>query len=418
MSLIFGYDKFQEDGKAIPNAFEADIKNNASPINLGWAGYKYPNPSNITDYDFVNKQRDFPLMFQTHSIRLSKWFDIQVKDVEEIKEKYYYVIDVYPHSFWEKKEARYPKISGQAISDIKNGKSKILILFPNEALDPSRHDVPLILNTWAANYNLPLGSIIVSSGNYSYGHYLKKEKCIKYIPFTIWEYNTKHRCTPKKIEIFEKFIINKRKRSKVYLCYNRRTRLHRFDLVYKLKERKIIEKGFVSLGNDLCFSIKKRPNIPTDFLKSLPITFDETDLSVNQASSFVTKDFINSYVSVITETWTDHDRIFPSEKIFKPIIALHPFLVIASPGFLKQMEDLGYKTFSEWFDQSYDEEQNLDLRIEKIFAEIKRLCSLSEEQLQNMLIEMLPTLKHNVNNFLERTSNKMFQKQLEEELWK
>ena len=125
MGLIFGYDKFQDNGDPFPNAFEADIKNNVSPINLGWAGYEFPDPTNLTDYDLANKQKTFPLMFQTHSMRLSGWFDIQVQNVEEIKEKYYYVIDVYPHSFWETKEARYPKISGQAISDIKSRKHPV-----------------------------------------------------------------------------------------------------------------------------------------------------------------------------------------------------------------------------------------------------------------------------------------------------
>lgn len=418
MSLIFGYEKFQEHGDPMPNAFEADIKNNISPINLGWAGYKYPNLGKIRDFELVNNQKKFELYFTTHYIQFSEWFDIQAKKVEEIKEKYYYVIDVFPHSFWESRESRYPKINSQAINDIKNGKSKILVMFCNESLEPIRHDASSILNTWVANYNLPPNSIVLVSGNFSYEHYIKRDNCIKYIPFSIWEHNIRHYPTPKTTKIFEKFIVKKRKRPKVYLCYNRRAKKQRVDLVYKLKLLNILEKGYVSLGNDFEFNIETHPNIPMDFFNSLPMTFDNTDLSVNQANTLIDKDFINSYISIVTETWTTPDRIFPTEKIFKPIMALHPFLVLATPGFLKQMESFGYKTFSQWFDQSYDTEMDLNLRIEKIVKEVTKLCSLSDEQLQNMLVEMLPTLKHNVNNFIERTTNKTFQKQLEEELWK
>lgn len=415
MSLIFGYDHFLPSGEPITNAFEADIKNNKSPINLGWAGYKTPQVD-MKDSEIPHHKEKFPLHFPTYYDSFRWWFDIKVKEVKYINEKYYYIIDLFVSDFWQTKEALYPKISSKTIQDIKNGNAKILLLFCNEALNSYDKDIIKVLNFWVDNYDLPFNSIVLSSGNFSFEKYVKRYKGITYISFSIWEYNTKSRCTPERINVFTNAIIHRRKRLKTFLCYNRRVRSKRLDLVYALKQADLFKDGLISLGDKYDPNLYK--HIPKEFLDTLPLKFDDTDLDTNQAGSFVLRDFLNSYISIVSETWLDPNMIFPTEKIVKPIIALHPFLVLASPGFLNQLEKLGYKTFSQWFDQSYDKEQDENLRIEKIVKEVKRLCSLSDDQLQNMLIEMLPILKHNVDNFVERTTNRLFQKQLEEELWK
>ena len=82
------------------------------------------------------------------------------------------------------------------------------------------------------------------------------------------------------------------------------------------------------------------------------------------------------------------------------------------------MKGFGYKTFSEWFDESYDLEMNLEKRIEMIINQIKLLSQKSKSELNDMLVEMLPILEHNLNTFLRRTEEKTFQEQLEGELWK
>ena len=57
-------------------------------------------------------------------------------------------------------------------------------------------------------------------------------------------------------------------------------------------------------------------------------------------------------------------------------------------------------------------------RIEIITRQLKELSQKNEGELQDMLIQMLPTLKHNINVFLNRSRSKEFQKTLEAELWK
>ena len=47
--------------------------------------------------------------------------------------------------------------------------------------------------------------------------------------------------------------------------------------------------------------------------------------------------------------------IFITEKILKPIINLHPFILVENHCTLKKMREYGFKTFTPFIDESYDE---------------------------------------------------------------
>ncbi len=407
--VILGYDSFADGQPVATNGFKS--KNGVAPINMGFAAYD--TPPDVRDDDLNSGHEKFPLRFTTHGFGLSHEYDIQLQPVSEIKGQYYYVIDIFPHDFWTNPDARYmDNISDQAISDIKNGKAKILVLFIQEAIYP-HVDASAIFNTWATNYNLPNGSIVVVSGNCGYNKFLKKDKAVVYIPHTAWEFTHLEKCTEELIQQREKNIIERKKRKKIFLCYNRRNKDYRMHMVYSIFKNNLMDFGFTSLGANLTTE-----GYDPEFVKLLPMTFDNTDLQVNQARSFIEEDFSESYVSVVTETDTRLDNIFMTEKTFKPIVAMHPFFVLASIGFLKELRNLGYQTFPRWFDESYDEEPNMHKRIEIITRQLKELSQKNEDELQDMLIQMLPTLKHNIDIFLKRSKSKEFQKTLETELWK
>jgi hypothetical protein len=71
---------------------------------------------------------------------------------------------------------------------------------------------------------------------------------------------------------------------------------------------------------------------------------------------------------------SDHDTSFDlSEKTTKPIMMKHPFMMLANKDFLKNLRNLGFQTFHEHLDESYDNESLVDRRIEII---IKNLIDL------------------------------------------
>lgn len=102
---------------------------------------------------------------------------------------------------------------------------------------------------------------------------------------------------------------------------------------------------------------------------------------------------------VVAETVFYHKKLHLTEKIFKPIIARRPFLLVAAPGNLAYLRSYGFKTFDRWVDESYDTEQDDDKRIQMVVTELKKLCDMSREELYNMHAEMDEILDFNFAHF-------------------
>jgi hypothetical protein len=407
MTIIFGYDKIDKNNEPVPNGFIPDYENNISAINLGFAGYDLPE--DVVDEDLQKLPEKFKLKNHVHYSNLRNFFDIEVQKVDEIKEKYFYIVDVFPYAFWVDDHSKDITIGDKALKDIKKGQCKILVLFIQEPLNfflkPEK-----ILESWIEKYNLPKNSIIVSCGNYLGKDYFESHSYIEHVPYSVWE-NLDFNKDKHSLKL-RNLILENKTRSKIFLSYNRRPHFHRIKFVYSLFEEKILNLGLVSMSSipESCSH-----DIDKNFLHMLPMTIGDVDLNINQASNLTTIDFENTYFSIVTETTIEKNIFFPSEKIFKSIVSFHPFFVIASPFFLENLRKLGYKTFSKWFDESYDKEENLETRIETIINEIKRL---SKSNLSDMLIDMLPVLQHNYNIWLDRTSNPDYLKRLTEELYR
>lgn len=59
-------------------------------------------------------------------------------------------------------------------------------------------------------------------------------------------------------------------------------------------------------------------------------------------------------VEIVCETYTLGDTFFPTEKTVRPIMAAKPLLVYGPRNFLARLRDLGFKTYNEHWDESYD----------------------------------------------------------------
>jgi hypothetical protein len=66
--------------------------------------------------------------------------------------------------------------------------------------------------------------------------------------------------------------------------------------------------------------------------------------------------FYNQFhVELVAETFTIGDTFFPTEKTVRPLMAGKPFIVYGPRHFLKNLRNLGFKTYSTCWDESYDE---------------------------------------------------------------
>ena len=62
---------------------------------------------------------------------------------------------------------------------------------------------------------------------------------------------------------------------------------------------------------------------------------------------------------------------------------------------LKYLKELGFKTFPELFDESYDEIEDYTERMKFVTLEIHRVINMSFDELHDIYIQLLPTIKHN-----------------------
>ena len=103
---------------------------------------------------------------------------------------------------------------------------------------------------------------------------------------------------------------------------------------------------------------------------------------------------LDSWVSVISEASASSDQCFCSEKIFKPIIQEHPFLVWGDRHTMAKMRELGYQTFDNWWSEAYDV-QDMRKRLDYLITTMVELCAKTSDQWFEIYSDMTPVLKHN-----------------------
>ena len=79
---------------------------------------------------------------------------------------------------------------------------------------------------------------------------------------------------------------------------------------------------------------------------------------------------------------------------------MQPFIFLAEPKMLEFVKSLGYKTFSKWIDESYDDALDDVTRMNKVVHEVEKLNTLSYSDLSAMLKDMLPVLTHNIELYM------------------
>ena len=219
-----------------------------------------------------------------------------------------------------------------------------------------------------------------------------------------------------------------------YLFLNRRLRPHRLLILSLLAHDSLLDDNLVSFDfeyDDVSYFenyIKNNHYIKVDeyfdiktFKKKLlneelvlkvlngfnilkekkKLQLDVSDLNSIEGRNFEVDSkslYENSYFSIIGETeFFDDWKDYTTEKIIKPIQQLHPFVVIGRPHSLLDLQKYGFKTFSEFWDESYDNEEDDNIRIYKVYQLIYSLINKSISEWSNMYIKLQPILIHNQN---------------------
>jgi hypothetical protein len=101
----------------------------------------------------------------------------------------------------------------------------------------------------------------------------------------------------------------------------------------------------------------------------------------------------------------DFSPAFPTEKTYKALASSKPFISFAAPFFMEELKNLGYKTFSPYIDESYDQEVDNLKRLQMISSEVKRICSLNESEYNDLLQNCNVIAEYNRDVFFKQRNN-------------
>jgi len=118
----------------------------------------------------------------------------------------------------------------------------------------------------------------------------------------------------------------------------------------------------------------------------------------------------HAFVEIVTECsfyQESYDTIQMTDKTFKPIVNLTPFIIVSSAGHLKVLKKLGYKTFDFLIDERYDEVENPTQRLKMIKDEITRLSEMDLSEIKRIYIENFDILLYNKELYDKRQNVKI-----------
>ena len=134
--------------------------------------------------------------------------------------------------------------------------------------------------------------------------------------------------------------------------------------------------------------------------QKLPMNFlNETGHPMHSCWLSLFKESADSLLYLVTETVATGRRLHLTEKTFKPICLRMPFIIVGTHGSLRYLRSYGFKTFGDYWDESYDNETDDVKRIEMISQLLCKLDSMSVTHKQKLFNDMNDILNYNYNHF-------------------
>ena len=104
-------------------------------------------------------------------------------------------------------------------------------------------------------------------------------------------------------------------------------------------------------------------------------------------------------IEIIGETNT-LDLGWFTDKTTRCLASGKPFIRFGTAHALKRLQDMGFKTYGPWINESYDQCTNIDQRFDLIKQEIDRIAKLDQLQLQELISNIQHIAQWNKDNYL------------------
>lgn len=158
----------------------------------------------------------------------------------------------------------------------------------------------------------------------------------------------------------------------------------------------------------LCFEFagekdtKKNFVVLANFLQQIPIEIHK-DSKLLKTEHFTWPESMHQellscydqlFVDIVCETFSVGSAFQPSEKIARPLLTKNPFIVFGPVNFLRNLKQLGFRSFNKFWDETYDDFAGV-ARINAIEILIQKIAKCGKIELNEIYNKMLPILEHN-----------------------
>jgi hypothetical protein len=179
-----------------------------------------------------------------------------------------------------------------------------------------------------------------------------------------------------------------------FLFLNGRLRPHRKYLIDAMRERDLLDHAlWTNLGDHVEMSWSSQLQtqlsepirlLPAEYeieralpnMHTIPEGFVKHHLFGNTWGDAIVnpRAYLDTCFSVVTETIFDYPYTFRTEKIWKPMIMRHPFVVATNPGYYRDLRDAGFCTFSHLIDERFDQIDDPESRADRIVDVVADIC--------------------------------------------
>jgi len=205
-----------------------------------------------------------------------------------------------------------------------------------------------------------------------------------------------------------------------FISYNRKPVRHRMELVENLHIMKLNNYGIVTLGyEDTGYGNKAKEK---GWLNSIEESPEGISTQESTGSNSIPNDIFslgdigiwnNHFVNIVSETDQYYRKDFPflSEKIFKPIIGLRPFILNGNPSIYEKLKEEGFETFLEYWPikLGINTEQDYNLIPLNIAKILDWLRQLPHKDKVLMYRKMYPALLANRTTFFKKYAPKQWE---------
>lgn len=295
-------------------------------------------------------------------------------------------------------------VSAMALQAIREGRALLIFDCLYEGHCNTFYHVFEELQRQCDEHNIPISNTLFLTGNLSSHHDVVPVLAIDWFQSTMRNY-LKYR--PDEF-VSESEAITTRPRH--FLNFNRMPRPHRVSFVSQMIKLNLQPFFHLSFPDRpyLMDHLRGHSNLPSlmeDIKRLERSSIDTEDFQTNHAGTHNKQPYLDSYISIISETWfyeIKHEAVFFSEKTYKTIANLHPFIFIGSAGGLRVLREKGYQTFAPFIDERYDLETNPYKRMAMICKEVQRLSWQSLWTMADWYDSIFPVLVHNKQVLLSK----------------